>query len=273
MDHRRVALLPMKARGQSIEEFYASRDLKKAMCVRLGYDSYPLHMETVYCFFDIPMCEAARIMRILVSLLKRIRTWVGVEQWPCFIIHGDNPALFGLSRDQIIKGRNDMISKMEESPFVYGLALSIVKEARDYAVVYSCLVIPGVGRRHSKKMELKKGGESNLLSKSTHTNTGTVKTKEVFKTVEKQAIMSRKKVTLHINVHMGDTVEKFNTVTMDAKRVQAIMESMQPRMKLTHTTETEVIEDIHWPIQEVYYDVEDVLELGPLNPNSLVLGN
>ncbi len=123
-------------------------------------------------------------------------------------------------------------------------------------------------------MELKKGGGSNLLS--THTNTGTVKTKEVFKTVEKQAIMSRKKVTLHINVHMGDTVEKFNTVTMDAnieKRVQAIMESMQPRMKLTHTTETEVIEDIHWPIQEVYYDVEDVLELGPLNPNSLVLGN
>lgn len=162
-ERTRVAIVPLMMRGGTLEMFEESKDLKKAYSVRLGGGrNYPLRMEMVYCFFDIPLREAARIMKVSPSLLKRIRAWVNVDTWPCSLIHS-TPSGFGLTRDQIIKGRDEVISGLEkECAEGQGveLSLQIMKELKEYASIYACLVIPGVGRRPSEKVAKRKRMEA-----------------------------------------------------------------------------------------------------------------
>ena len=145
--------------------FNESNDLKKAFNVRLNCGgNYPLSREMVYCFFDIPLREAARIMRVSPSLLKRIRAWVNVDVWPCSLVHNTSSG-FGLTRDQIIKGRDEVISGLEKECADCGgqsveLSLQIMKELKEYAAIYACLVIPGAGRRPSEKMAKRKRMEA-----------------------------------------------------------------------------------------------------------------
>ena len=157
-ENGRVAIVPIRRKGETLEMFEKSKDLKKEYSVRLGGgNNYPLRMEMVFCFFDIPLKEAARIMHVSSTLLKKIRTWVHVDQWPCSLVHTNG---FGLTRTQIIKGRDEVISglelehayskeQIELSLATQGLELSltIMKELREYAAQYAGLVIPGVGRR------------------------------------------------------------------------------------------------------------------------------
>lgn len=164
-EHTRVAIVPLRRKGETMEMFEESKDLKKTYSVRLGGgDNYPLRMEMVYCFFDIPLREAARIMRVSPSLLKRIRAWVNVDVWPCSLVHNTSSG-FGLTRDQIIKGRDEVISGLEKECADCGgqsveLSLQIMKELKEYAAIYACLVIPGAGRRPSEKVAKRKRMEA-----------------------------------------------------------------------------------------------------------------
>ena len=142
--------MPIKVRDETEAMFFASNDLKKAFSVRLDYTTaYVLRMEMVFCFFDIPMTEAARIMRVSVSLVKRIRAWVHVDQWPCCLVHNGS---FGLTREQIVKGRDEVITGLEGETETYGieLALQIMRHARDYAKLYARMVMPIGGRRSNE---------------------------------------------------------------------------------------------------------------------------
>ena len=308
IEPKRVTLVPILERGETLQMFYESRDLKKAFSVRLGSDTvYVLRMEMVYCFFDIPLTEAARIMRVSVSLAKKIRGWVHLPQWPCSMVHSGD---FGLTREQIIKGRNNVISGLESecasiratTPGVralrvspdedcgYELALSIVKEARDYAALYARLVIPGVGRRRSE---------------------GAVERKRA-KLADKAGVKLRLDLDAAIDTHFES--EKNTVAGMDIMKCMECLEneedadaetseslySLQPRQadrktNLTHHTKlvtkvsvvTTVESEDFWPIsinQELNFEtllgyypnvdsvegvngvesVDDVLGLGPL---------
>ena len=139
-----VAIVPIRRKGETLEMFEKSKDLKKEYSVRLGGgNNYPLRMDMVFCFFDIPLKEAARIMHVSSTLLKKIRTWVHVDQWPCSLVHTNG---FGLTRTQIIKGRDEVISGLELE-HAYSKEQGIELSLATHAAQYAGLVIPGVGRR------------------------------------------------------------------------------------------------------------------------------
>jgi hypothetical protein len=69
--------------GETQLMFYASGDNNQAMNIRLNDNTcFVLRRYMVCCFYDIPSPETARIMRISVSLLKRIRSWAKLDLWP-----------------------------------------------------------------------------------------------------------------------------------------------------------------------------------------------
>jgi hypothetical protein len=295
VDHRRVALVPMRSKGETLGEFHGSNDLKKAMEVRLSdEESYPLRREMVYCFFDIPAVEAARIMCVSLSVLKKIRTWVKVERGPCFLIHSGD--FEGLTRAQVVQGRDEVISELEkecamlakseescrrsgrsikkhksnksrnvEAGVVYGykgitLALKILKEVREYAALYLCLLIPDGGRRQSIKPVVKGGDLEEEMGSSMHSTRDSTEHDSKEETPP------------------GDSVKL-------PKRVRKIVEQMQPRQVVQRKARVSVKtivepEDCFWPVsitQEFNFDrlfesndVEDELRLGPVTVSTNV---
>jgi hypothetical protein len=254
-DHRRVALVPIRDPGETVDMFKESRDLKKAFSVRVSNgESYPLRREMVYCFFDIPSVEAARIMRVSLSLLKKIRTWVNVERWPCSQLHSGE--FIGLTRAQVIAGRDEVILGLEkeykENPGrMIQLALKIMKEVREYAITYACLVTPDSGRRPMVRNPLPR------------TKDGGKKSKEMPQSTE--------------NAQAAE------------ERLKEIMDSMQPRQVVKRKTKVSVVTTVEpedtgcfWPIcitQEFNFDLlyqrddedslDDELKLGPLTLSSV----
>ena len=293
LEPTRVVLVPIRRHGESMEMFNNSSDLKKAYSVRLGNGvSYPLRMEMVYCVFDMPLSEAARILRVSVSLAKRIRAWVKVDQWPCSMIYGGSAqsgnAKFGLTRDQIVKGRDGVISGLEwerrncQAYMCDGmeLALSIMKEARDYAALYARMVIPGAGRRPSerameqKRIKLEQEGRVRQIMESmqprqagrktglTKINTKvTVETTKAAKAVKAAKLTKLTKLT-------KSTVETTVTVTT----LESTSDGAEPG-----DCSSESASDCFWPIsihQEFNFtnysnsnfdeEVDDELGLGPI---------
>ena len=302
LDHKRVALTPIRSEGETLEMFIASNDLKKAFNVRLNSgENYPLRREMVYCFFDIPAVEAARIMCVSLSSLKKIRTWVKVERWPCSLIHIGE--FEGLTRAQVIQERDVVISNLEKeyqtscSHISSGhvsqlaitrgqtsnknhdswqnesnlselsedklinhhtglkIALRILKEAREYAALYLCLVIPDSGRKQPMKRK---------------SDAHEAKTNEV-QTLETKTQGLRNQETLHGG---------FNE-----QRVRELMDSMQPRQVVKRKTRVSVLttvepDDCFWPVsitQEFNFDqlfladdMEDELKLGPMKLSATI---
>ena len=309
-DHKRVALTPIRSEGETLEMFSASNDLKKAFNVRLNSgENYPLRREMVYCFFDIPAVEAARIMCVSLSSLKKIRTWVKVERWPCSLIHIGE--FEGLTRAQIIQERDVVISNLEreyqiscnhisgsrcskvsvtgsqtlnQSHFSgpnesnmdklinynngIKIALRITKEAREYAALYLCLVIPDAGR---KQMVKRKHNSVELSAKDMETsNTATLG----IDALDAKALNAK--------------TQRLRNVASGEERVKEIMDSMQPRQVVKRKTRVSVLttvepvqsDDCSWPIsitQEFNFDqlflsddMDDELKLGPVKLSSTV---
>lgn len=152
IDLKRVSILPIRAVGETLEMFYLSTDENKAMSVRLNdHSNYILRRYMVPCLFDIPTVEAARILHVSLSLLKRIRSWANLGCWPCSLIHCGGHPLY--TRKQVVEKRELVIAELEQE-FVkkpssqLGLTVNILKEVRQYAAIYHHLVIPGAGRRN-----------------------------------------------------------------------------------------------------------------------------
>lgn len=260
--HSRVTLVPIRQHNETLTMFYESKDMKKAFSVRLSCTvAYVLRMEMVYCFFDIPLCEAARIMRVSVTLIKRIRAWVHIYYWPCCLIHSRN---FGLTVANIIKGRDDVISGLEKETGIYGvdLALEILREARDYAKLYACMVTPGTGRRSSDKaVERKRVAHVEAKLKAE------AKLKDEAKAKEKTGAerqVKRIKFVVRVETTVVATVETTGTGTIETTETMEIMKTME-------TLETSI--DDFWPREpdtfQGYEDVDDVLGLGPISAITL----
>jgi hypothetical protein len=235
-------MTPIREPGETLGMFKSSTDLKKAFNIRVNNgEVYPLRREMVYCFFDIPAAEAARIMRVSLSLLKKIRSWVNVDRWPCLQLHCEE--FEGLTLTQVIEGRNEVISGLEkeflERPSRHlSLALTIMKELRQYAPVYACLINPEAGRRPAtKKSDAGKDKKESRVGEPSNESSG--------------------------------------------DRVKEIMESMQPRQVVKRKTKVSVVTTVEpedsgcfWPVcitQEFNFnqlfesdDFEDELKLGPL---------
>ena len=142
---KRIVITPILNEGETPSMFKSSTDVKRAMEIHLNrHSSYSLTKEMVFCFFDIPAIEAARIMRVSLSTLKKIRNWVEMKRWPCSMIHNKR---FILTLPQIIKWRGNVISGLE-GDFLDNpsggivIALNILREVREYARTYLHLVIP-----------------------------------------------------------------------------------------------------------------------------------
>ena len=155
MDFKRVAITPIRCRGETLKAFYASSDPCRAMNIRLNdRGNYVLRRYMVSCFFDIPSVEAARIMCVSLSLLKKIRSWAKVDRWPCSQIHAREHPVY--TKAIIVEMRDEVILSMEneflgQPSSMLFLSLTVLKELREYAVVYSFLVIPDAGRRCPKR--------------------------------------------------------------------------------------------------------------------------
>ena len=248
-EHTRVALVPIGKQGMTMDMFNNSNDLKKTYSVRLGQgESFPLRMEMVYCFFDIPLREAARIMRVSVSLMKKIRTWVKVDQWPCSLIHGGDYAQFGLTKDEVIKGRDDVISGLESECLAcpsheldgLKLALKVMKETRDYATLYASLVIPTTGRRPPEKV---------------------VGAKRIKR--ECEGVSTVREILDSIQPRQAERKTKLTSVTTK------VVTTVETIVKTTVETTVETESDDFWPIAQEFnfsnfdVEVEDELGLGP----------
>lgn len=164
-DNRRVSLSPVLVRGETHLMFYCSEDDNKAMTVQLKDSGcFILYRYMVSCFFDIPCVEAARIMCVSLSCLKRIRSWAKLECWPCHAIHSGVHAQF--TREWVVHRRDEVILMLErkflEQPSsMLGLAVGILKNVRQYAKIYFDMVIPGAGRRGAVESVVKEFGGKN----------------------------------------------------------------------------------------------------------------
>ena len=277
IDHgpKRAVLVPIRSEGESLGMFNSSNDLKKAFNVRLSTgENYPLRRDMVYCFFDIPSVEAARIMCVSLTLLKKIRAWVKLDRWPCAQIHTINGECFGLTRAHIIQGRDDVISNLEKEYQDFPLeriklAIKIVKMAREYAMVYACLVTPGTGGvQHTGT----KVDGSNLISNLFSNPMSTPMS-------DPNSNPNSNPISRSCNIDSYSRMLTDGNSEGNDKSANEIMESMQPRQVVKRKTRISVMttmepEDCFWPIsitQEFNFDqlfdtdgLEDELGLGPL---------
>jgi hypothetical protein len=277
-DHnlRRVSLVPIRGPGETVGMFRESSDLKKAFNVRVNNgESYPLRREMVYCFFDIPATEAARIMRVSLSLLKKIRTWVNVDRWPCSQLHSGE--FVGLTRAQVIQGRDEVILGLEQElketqSSAIELALKILKEVKGYAITYSRLVVPSIPDTW-KKPTVKCDPMKKIIDPVVDRGSGVNLNASVTR-ISKESGAKKLKVQ----------------ATDSEKRLRDIMDSMQPRQVAERKAKVSVVttvepedEGCFWPIcitQEFNFNllferdgldnVEDELKLGPLKISSTV---
>lgn len=291
-DFKRASVTPILGKGETQLMFFSSDDDTKAMTVRLNDNgTFVLYRYMVCCFFDIPCVEAARIMCISLSLLKRIRSWARLDCWPCSLIHsGEHPQF---TRDWVVHRRDEIIASLErkflEQPNgVLGLTVGILKNVRQYAASYLRLVIPGVGRRNVasgvKKIFVEESDDKKLKIKVKLRKLGK-KGKAVKELMEsmrpRQAIEKRARVTIGSGVAFGAKVGAKAEAKVEAK-VEIIetkieiphettMQTASTGVQITPTPPEEWIFIPSFPVcQEfnVFYanDVEDELGLGPVIP-------
>ena len=160
-DHRRVSVSPLLVKGETHLTFFSSDDDNKAMTVQLkDSGSFVLYRYMVCCFFDIPCVEAARIMCVSLSLVKRIRSWAKLDCWPCCLIHSGTHPRF--TREWVVQRRDEVILSLErkfiqQPSSMLGLTVGILKNVRQYAKIYLGLVVPGTGRRGMVEKAVKPG--------------------------------------------------------------------------------------------------------------------
>lgn len=245
IDLKRVSVLPIREAGETLTMFYTSIDENKAMTVRLNdHSNYILRRSMVPCLFDIPTVEAARILHVSLSLLKKIRSWTNLECWPCSMIHGGGHPLF--TRKQIVEKRELVIAELEKEfvakpSSMLGLTVSILKEVRQYAAIYYHLVIPGAGRRNRvvfvelKPSKCARKGDSDGVKAA-------------------MACMQPRQVVRKTTLSAVGTVDVSLNSTLDSA------------LDSTSDSTSKAVEADVWHTVETCYfsDVEDELGLGPI---------
>lgn len=257
-DFKRVSVLPIRARDETLEMFFLSTDENKAMNVRLNdHSNYILRRYMVPCLFDIPTVEAARILQISLSLLKKIRSWANLGCWPCSLIHCGMHPLY--TRKQVVEKREAVIKELELEfiklpSSMLGLTVQILKEVRQYACIYHNLVIPGAGRRNKgfvveiKSPKYVKRDDSGEVTVKGEVK-GEVKAEVNDAMVSMQPRQATRKTGL--SACIGDSEETLGG-----------LESLES---------LETIEADIWHAADTGYfsDVEDELGLGPIMPSGM----
>jgi hypothetical protein len=239
IDLKRVSVLPIRAVGETLEKFYLSTDEIKAMNVRLNdHSNYILRRYMVPCLFDIPTVEAAWILHVSLSLLKKIRSWANLGCWPCRVIHCGGHPLY--MRKQVVEKRELVIEELEKEfvkkpSSMLGLTVNILKEVRQYAAIYHHLAIPGAGRRNRvvfvelKPSKYAKKGDLDEVKDGVKYAMASMQPRQV----------ARKTALSAGSVDTGDALESLEAIEAD----------------VWHTADP-----------SYFSDVEDVLGLGPIQP-------
>lgn len=96
---------------------------------------YKMLKSHLTCFFDIPACDVARIMRICLTLLKRLRMWSGIQRWPYTLV---NRGAYHISLEDIRKERRELIARMEGDVLCSKEAgfLMVLKAAETFSAAY-----------------------------------------------------------------------------------------------------------------------------------------
>ena len=103
---------------------------------------YSLTREMVKCFFDLPSVDAARILKICLTVLKKIRTWVGVSRWPYNCIRVGE---FEMSRREVVDLRKSIIQRLETGEsLIYPGVLPFLREAERLSVAFLSISSPTV---------------------------------------------------------------------------------------------------------------------------------
>ena len=102
--------------------------------------TYTLTHEMVKCFFDLPSVDAARILKICNTVLKKLRKKLGLLHWPYNRIRNGD---FEMSRREIVEMRKDWIQRLEmgESSNFPGV-LPLLREAERLSMVFLSIYSP-----------------------------------------------------------------------------------------------------------------------------------
>ena len=124
---KRAFVQPSRLNGDSID--VTSRDAV-----------YTLNRDMIRCFFDVPSLDAARVLRVCMTVLKRIRKWAGVPRWPFTLV---NMGIYEMSREDIVRLRQSVITSLEgggETSFPG--VLPLLKEAEALSLVFKTISTP-----------------------------------------------------------------------------------------------------------------------------------
>jgi hypothetical protein len=101
---------------------------------------YSLTRDMVRCFFDIPSIDAAKVLRVCLTVLKKMRKWVGVSRWPFTLI---NMGIYEMSREEIVELRRSIIARLEGGEETkYPGVLPLLREAEMLGLAFKAISMP-----------------------------------------------------------------------------------------------------------------------------------
>lgn len=153
---KRVAVTDLSAEKitkVSLDEFYTPNWMKSSIGMKSSIitdeaikikirsgESYFLTKEMLCCLIDVTIQDAARFLRVSLSLMKRIRVWAGINRWPCKqVLNGSYP---GVNVFRVRTLRDELISVVEEELRRHfsdelRFSLNILLETRSYAALHA----------------------------------------------------------------------------------------------------------------------------------------
>ena len=188
---------------------------------------YVMRCDMLFCFFDLPTTDAARLLRVSVSLLKRIKWLCGILKWPYVDVQA---GVYRLSAEQIRNGRTAAVQMLLDQR-VCGPELAFLRIlmevqhfAGDFEVQAGIAGSWGFGRvpvkpvvrgeRKSVKVAVQRIGGSS--AKSVKKSTGSSVEKSTDSSVEKSTDSSVEKSTdSSVEKSTGSSVEKSTDLSVE----------------------------------------------------------
>ena len=102
--------------------------------------TYRLTKDMVKCFFDLPSIDAARELRVCLTVLKKIRKWAGLSRWPFAHV---NLGIFEMKREEIVALRRGIIAGLEQGEAArYPGVLPLLKRAEMLGLAFKVISTP-----------------------------------------------------------------------------------------------------------------------------------
>ena len=128
-----------RTKVQAVPEWCDGSEVESIEIGRYGLVNVRLRKDMLFCVYDLPSVYAAKVLKVSLTLLKKIRKWVGLLHWPCRQVYQGS---FVMSKDEIVARRQYLIdfmtSRIDQTRFHYSM-LPIMMNAASMAEGYTKL--------------------------------------------------------------------------------------------------------------------------------------